>query len=327
MYRGVGHLVIASIFLGSVAMPSFDMTNPKHSTFWWKRWVFLGLSFKFASLRRVNTSLNQSTCSSKVRLKIIMSSMYIRHISQWRPVSTFSINLSKVAGAFARPKGITLKWKSPYWFQNAVFSLSSGCIGTCQYPLERSSVENHTDPCNASKDSSMRGSGYESLIVKEFTNLKSTHVRRDPSFFVTRTRGDDQLLVEGSITPSSSIQSNAFLKSLRLDNGIRLSGCLTPPVPDIFILCESTWVVDNSSRDFTYISWKSRTKSLATPCWLSVSLWSHPSKTTLKYCETSLDTLSSVSAFSSPVSTSWLSSEQLTGIHHWFTLGYIHILV
>ncbi|OUC41195.1 hypothetical protein D917_03569 [Trichinella nativa] len=54
---------------------------------------------------------------------------------------------------------MTLNWYKPYGVVKAVFSLSRVSISTCQYPLARSSVENHCAPDNASNVSSIQGRG------------------------------------------------------------------------------------------------------------------------------------------------------------------------
>ena len=157
MDLGGGHLSMASVFFGSVDMPAAETIWPKNSTWNWNRWHFLGVTLRPACFNRLRTSCSRVRCSSKVSLKTIMWSKYIRQISQWRPERTSSISRSNVAGVLARPKGIFLNWYNPNWVVKAVFSASSGAIGTCQYPLARSKVENHLDPLKASIVSSIRG--------------------------------------------------------------------------------------------------------------------------------------------------------------------------
>ena len=66
----------------------------------------------------------------------------------------------KVAGALHRPKGTWLNSNScPLLVQNALLALSCSVIGTCQYPLLRSKVENHLAPWRASRRSSIRSRG------------------------------------------------------------------------------------------------------------------------------------------------------------------------
>ena len=63
-------------------------------------------------------------------------------------------------GALQRPNGTWLNsYSCPLLVRNAVFSLSRSMIGTCQYPLFRSRVENQRAPCNASRRSSIQGRG------------------------------------------------------------------------------------------------------------------------------------------------------------------------
>ena len=64
------------------------------------------------------------------------------------------------SGSVTEAEGELIKLKSwPPLVRNAVFSLSHSMIGTCQYPLLRSRVENQRAPCNASRRSSIRGRG------------------------------------------------------------------------------------------------------------------------------------------------------------------------
>ena len=94
MDLGGGHLSIASVFFGSVDMPAAETIWPKNSTWNWNRWHFLGVTLRPACFNRLRTSCSHVTCSSKVSLKRIMSSRYIRQISQWRPERTSSISRS-----------------------------------------------------------------------------------------------------------------------------------------------------------------------------------------------------------------------------------------
>lgn len=55
--------------------------------------------------------------------------------------------------------------------KSPVFGLASRLRGTCQYPLRRSSEENQDEPDTKSRDSSMRGNGYESFLVTPFNGL------------------------------------------------------------------------------------------------------------------------------------------------------------
>ena len=80
-------------------------------------------------------------------------------MSHWSPVSTRSIRRWKVAGALARPKGMTLNWNRPLVVQNADFSLAASVSPTCQYPLAKSRVEKYLALPRDSRLSSMRGRG------------------------------------------------------------------------------------------------------------------------------------------------------------------------
>ena len=110
------------------------------------------------------------------------------------------------AGALQRPKGTWLNSNSwPLLVRNAVIFLSRSWIGTFQYPLLRSRVENQRAPCSAPRRSSMRGLGCASFIVATLSCLKSTQNRRLPSFFLTMTTCEAQWLLEGRMTPLDSI--------------------------------------------------------------------------------------------------------------------------
>ena len=73
-----------------------------------------------------------------------------------QPANTCSIKRSKMAGALHKPKGITRNCHRPLPAEKAVFPFDSSSISTCQYPLIRSSEENHLAPARASNVSSMR---------------------------------------------------------------------------------------------------------------------------------------------------------------------------
>ena len=115
------------------------------------------------------------------------------------------MSLENVAGALQRPKGTWLNSNNwPLLVRKAVFSLSRSWVGTCQYPLFRSRVENQRAPCRVSR-SSMRGMECASFTMAALSCLKSTQNRRLPSFFFTMTTGEAQGLLEGRITPLDSI--------------------------------------------------------------------------------------------------------------------------
>ena len=80
---------------------------------------------------------------------------YITHSDQVIPRSTHSISLSKVARVLTSPKGITLNSYGPPWVMQAVFSLSSASISTCQ----------NRAPPRVFRMSSMCGRGYASTLV------------------------------------------------------------------------------------------------------------------------------------------------------------------
>ncbi len=76
-----------------------------------------------------------------------------------------SMSLWNVAGVFLSPKGITLKLYSPPDLMKAVFCLHARSIGSCQYPLLRSNVENIVAPEWNSRIYVMFGSGYIYIYI------------------------------------------------------------------------------------------------------------------------------------------------------------------
>ena len=74
----------------------------------------------------------------------------------------------KVAGALHRPKGRRVHWYVPQWQVNAVFGLSYSAMRICQYPALQSNVEKNWASPKEWRQSSIRGNGYESLIVRSF---------------------------------------------------------------------------------------------------------------------------------------------------------------
>ena len=69
------------------------------------------------------------------------------------------MSLSKLLGADAKPIGTAVQSYLPKSVTKAVLSMLEGFMGTCQYPLSRSSVANHFAPDNASNIPSIRGRG------------------------------------------------------------------------------------------------------------------------------------------------------------------------
>ena len=138
---------------------------------------------------------------------MMISSRYTMHSCHSKPLSTSSIILSKVDGALHSPKGITVNWYSPPPTENAVFGLSFLLKGTCQYPLARSRVQNHSEPARVSKHSVMFGSGYLSFRVASLTLRRSIQNHTLPSFFDTKSIGEHHGLEHGSITPWANMLS------------------------------------------------------------------------------------------------------------------------
>ena len=173
----------------------------------------------------------------------------------------------KVAGALQRPKGTWLNSNScPLLVQNAVFSLSCSDIGTCQYPLFRSRVENHLAPWRASRRSSILGKGWASLMVAALSWQKSTQNRRLPSFFLTITTGEAHGLFEGRMTRLDSICCTWAISSLRTAGFCRLYGWRRGG-PWVSIPCSSRGVLPRSSSPWLKTSRNSLNNSLSCCCW------------------------------------------------------------
>ena len=174
----------------------------------------------------------------------------------------------KVAGALQKPKGTWLNSKSwPLLVQKAVFSLSRSWIGTCQYPLLRSRVENQRAPCRASRRSSMRGMGCASFIVATLSCLKSTQNRRLPSFFLTIVTGEAQGLLEGWMTPFVNICWTWTISSRRTAGFSRRYGWRRGG-PSVSMACCSSWVQPSSPSPWLIISLNSWKRSFSCCCWM-----------------------------------------------------------
>ena len=79
-----------------------------------------------------NTVQKLTRCSWKVWPDTRTSSMYTNVTWRGRPARTRSVNLSNVAGALHKLKGMTVNCHSPFPIENAVFSLAVSSILTCQ---------------------------------------------------------------------------------------------------------------------------------------------------------------------------------------------------
>ena len=150
-------------------------------------------------------------------------------------------------------------------------------------------------------ESSIRGSGYESLIVKLLTLRKSIHRRILPSFLVTSTTGDAQLLEEGSITSNSkSLRSSSF-NAFSLASGSLLGPSLTFSGDFMFIECWHTSVVEKSLFDLENRSSNPSIRLTAILCssWLMVPTSESSSDCRCSGSSTSSSKLASPSALSS----------------------------
>ena len=173
----------------------------------------------------------------------------------------------KVAGALQRPKRTWLNSNSwPLLVRKAVFSLSRSWIGTCQYLLLRSRVENQRAPYSESRRSSMRGMGCASFIAAALSCLKSTQNRRLPSFFFTMTTGEAQGLLEGRMMPLDSICWIWAISSRQTAGFWRRYGWRSGG-PSVSIACCRSGVQPRSSSLWLTMSLNSWKRSFSCCCW------------------------------------------------------------
>ena len=166
------------------------------------------------------------------------------------------------------PKGTWLNSNSwPLLVRDAVFSLSRSLIGTCQYPLLRSRVENQRAPCSASRKSSMLGMGCASFIVAALSCLKSTQNHRLPSFFLTMTTGEAQGLLEGWMMPLDSICWTWAISSCRTAGFWRRYGWRRGG-PSVSMVCCRSGVQPRSSSPWLMMSLNSWKRSFSCCCWV-----------------------------------------------------------
>ena len=132
-----------------------------------------------------------------------------------------SINLWNIAEASTSPKGIQSYSSNPSGpTVNAVSGLDVSSISTCQWPDLRSSAVNQTVPLKLSKESSILGRFYASLIVWAFNFLRSMQNQSLPSFLCTNMTRLAHGLCNGHIAPISSISFRCFLTSSYILGGI-----------------------------------------------------------------------------------------------------------
>jgi len=87
------------------------------------------------------------------------------------------------------PKGKRVHSYVPEWQVNAVLGLSSEEMGTFQYPALQSDVRQSWASPKVSRQSSIRGKGYESRSVRSFNFRYSMQIRSLPSDLGMRTTG------------------------------------------------------------------------------------------------------------------------------------------
>lgn len=108
------HVIWYPLCIHVMAKKYYSSWNNSHS----------GLSFRLAALSLSNTCLTRLIWSSKVLLKIMISSKYIKHVSYCNPFKANSMTRWNVAGALVKPKGIVTYSKCPYLVTDAVFGIS-----------------------------------------------------------------------------------------------------------------------------------------------------------------------------------------------------------
>ena len=142
-------------------------------------------------------------CSSKLSLKIKMSSRYIRQISQFSFRKIDVINRWKVNGAPTKPNGILLNSKCPFLVENAVTCLSFSLIWHWYYALETSMILKIFEFDKWLNNDSVLGILYVGLIVTELSLRQSMHILKSPPFFFATTIGADHGLIDSLIMPLS----------------------------------------------------------------------------------------------------------------------------
>lgn len=91
-----------------------------------------------------------------------------------------------------------------------VFTLHALYILACQYPVNRSRVENTVQHWRSSKISSMRGRGRQSAFITLFNEQLSTQNLAVPSFLFAIKTGKDQAAEAGTIITASRRLSHSF---------------------------------------------------------------------------------------------------------------------
>ena len=150
------------------------MTCPRKCTSFCKKLHLDGFNLSPASCSRWNTCSRCSRHWLMLSPATIMSSIYTRHSSHWRPRSTVSMRRSNVAGALTSPNGMTLNSYRPILVEKAVFSWSLGCIFICQNPDIRSIVQKYLPPFSASRNHLCEEEGRR-LSLMHSSGLGSPH--------------------------------------------------------------------------------------------------------------------------------------------------------
>lgn len=163
------------------------------------------------SLMWLRTWLRWCMWSSKDAELHKTSSRYVAQHSSHIPSSTPSIHLWKAAGAFVRPNGIRIHSHNPHGVLKAVRCLDSWLTNPWWYALPWSRMENQVLPCKLSRRSWIRGNGWQSGTVFQFTLLKSHTVSDSGPFFghkplgrnkKTQICGSNLCLGDSAHTPS-----------------------------------------------------------------------------------------------------------------------------
>ena len=100
------------------------------------------------------------------------------------------MNVLKIAGDKAKPKGNLLYLNNPIWVLITKNFWLSSFTSTCKYAFCKSIFENKAPCPMTDNSSSILGSGYLSTEMSWFSSLKSAQILMDfPSSFKTGTIG------------------------------------------------------------------------------------------------------------------------------------------
>src|SRR5258708_22709640 len=172
-FLGGNQSLMASTFTFSISNPFADSSTPRKSILSLWNLHFLALRVTFASRHLWRNARTVGMCSSVFRLWTLASSRYPTRdvtMSGFRYTCSF-IHLWKPGGAFMNLKVRTFGWWGPHGVLNAPSHSCPSLIRSWLYPDFMSNLEKMVDSFTWSMIWSMRGRGYESLIVISFSLL------------------------------------------------------------------------------------------------------------------------------------------------------------